>query len=322
MKKNRILILLAVCFASFTAKPQDNFHGYGFQSIVTLNPAAAGSEGDGTLRMMYIMHYPERNMDLHFLSVSYDTYIPLFHGGIAGFVTDNYLGGVLNNLSGGFSYSYHLQAGRNLFVNAGLSAAFRHRGINASKVILPDQIDPLRGPVLPSGESINNRGRTIFDVGTGFMIMWGDFTSGVSVNHLSKPDIGWNGASEDQLPWHITLFAMKVFNLSRKNELSLQPVFLFDFCGDELNVASGATLGNEKFAVSSLLSYSGNGDINLQPGFSLRFSGSLLFYNYCFNLTSENGMLPFTMYHQAGLSLSLNNVDKRKVIKAIKFPNL
>jgi len=32
--------------------------------------------------------------------------------------------------------------------------------------------------------------------------------------------------------------------------------------------------------------------------------------------------LPFTMYHQAGLSLSLNNVDKRKVIKAIKFPNL
>lgn len=322
VKKLRLLIAVAVCFASVSVNSQGDFYAPALESMVTFNPAAAGAEGDGTLRMLYIMRYPERNFNLHYLSVSYDTYISLLHGGISGFVTDNYQGGIINNISGGLSYSYHLQAGRDLFINAGLSAVFQHRGINSRDIIMPDQIDPVRGPVLPSGEIINGRGRTVFDVGTGFMIMSGNYTGGISVNHLAKPDMAGRNASEDQLPWHFTIFSMTIFNLSQKSRLNLQPLLLFDLYGKDITAEAGAMLGTEKASVSSLFSFMSNGDVNLQSGFSFQIFKGLFFYNYCFNLTSVNGMLPFTMYHMAGLSISLNNVDKRKVIKAIKFPNL
>ena len=58
-------------------------------------------------------------------------------------LSDDYLGGIVNDMRGGLSYSYFFQAGKDLFINAGLSASFYHRGYNFDKAVLPDQIDPL-----------------------------------------------------------------------------------------------------------------------------------------------------------------------------------
>jgi hypothetical protein len=63
-------------------------------------------------------------------------------------------------------------------------------------------------------------------------------------------------------------------------------------------------------------------DIDLQAGFSFKKGSILVFYNYCFNIASENRVLPMSLLHQAGMALSLNNVDKRKIIKTINFPKL
>ena len=52
---------------------------------------------------------------------------------------------LVNDLRGGLSYSYFLQAGRDLYINAGLSASFFHRGFNFSDAVFPDQIDPMGG---------------------------------------------------------------------------------------------------------------------------------------------------------------------------------
>jgi hypothetical protein len=48
----------------------------------------------------------------------------------------------------------------------------------------------------------------------------------------------------------------------------------------------------------------------------------VIFYNYRFNLVSADNVLPFPLFHHTGISLNLNNVDKRKTIKTINFPKL
>ena len=81
---------------------------------------------------------------------------PYLHGGAGFYLSDDYLGGIVNDLRGGFSYAYFLQAGKDLFINAGLSASVYHRGYNFGNAVLPDQIDPLGGVSFPSSEMLVN----------------------------------------------------------------------------------------------------------------------------------------------------------------------
>ena len=46
------------------------------------------------------------------------------------YISNDYLGGIVNELRSGLSYTYFLQAGKDLYINAGLSASFFHRGFN------------------------------------------------------------------------------------------------------------------------------------------------------------------------------------------------
>ena len=113
------------------------------------NPALSGSEGDGVLRLSYLNFYPGNSYNLHSVYFSYDSYFPVLHGGAGIYLSDDYLGGIINDLRGGLSYAYFLKAGKDLFINAGLSASVFHRGFNFKNAVLPDQIDPLGGVVIP-----------------------------------------------------------------------------------------------------------------------------------------------------------------------------
>lgn len=315
-----IIVFLILEFFFADAKPQDRFYGPGYQSIILVNPASVGAEGDGVMRMIYMNPYPGRGFDLHSFSVSYDTFIPLLHGGVACFFTNDYLGGILNDIRGGFSYSYHLQAGNNLFINAGLSAAIQHRGVSRGNIILPDQIDPLRGVVMSSQEIINYRGKSFFDVGTGVMVIYGRYIAALSVNHLALPDYEGYGSPESLLKRRLSLYATATF--SPAGNLDIRPLFLFDMAGKDITVAAGATGGAEPLSINVLAIAGRAGDINMQTGLSFKKGKVLFFYNYCFNLTSVNSLMPFSLYHQGGIGISLNNVNKRNVIKTINFPEL
>jgi len=322
MGKKIAIILFVCCVSSVTSAPQDVFYGPGFRQVVMVNPASAGMEGDGIIRMSYINQYPGRGFNLHTFFMSYDGFIPLFHGGIAGYILNDYTGGILNDLRGGFSYSYHLQAGKDFFINAGLSASVQHRGINADRIVLPDQIDPLQGAVLPSSENISGRGRSVFDVGTGFTLTVGNYFAGFAVNHLAKPDLEGSELPESILKRRLTMFASGNFDTGRRMKVTLMPFLFFDMSGKEILSAAGGAIAAGGVSLNGLAMINNNGDINLQTGFSIKKWKGLFFYNYCFNLTSANRLLPFSLYHQGGLSISLNNVDKRKTVKAINFPEL
>lgn len=301
---------------------QETGYGPGYQTILINNPAFAGSQSDGILRLSYLNFYPGNNYNLHTLFVSYDTYLPLIHGGAGFFLSDDYLGGIVNELRGGFSYSYHLQANKNTFINAGLSASFYHRGFNRGNIILPDQIDPVSGVSYPSAETIGYRGRTVLDLGVGFLVVAGKFLGGFSLSHLTSPDLSGTGNSAERLNRKLTLNISSEINAGKKKQISIMPVLFGEIQGDLMTAGVGGSFGSNIIALNSMLLINKAKDIDLQAGFSVRAGILQLFYNYCFNIKSENRLLPLSLLHQAGVAVVLNNVDKRKIIKTINMPKL
>jgi type IX secretion system PorP/SprF family membrane protein len=296
--------------------------GPGFQMIGMYNPAFSGIEGDGVLRLSYLNLYPGNNYSLHSVYVSYDSYFPVLHGGAGFYLSDDYLGGIVNDLKGGLSYTYFLQAGRDLFINAGLSASFYHRGYNFDRAVLPDQIDPFGGVSLPSAEFLTNSGKTLFDIGAGFLFIKGNIFGGFSINHLAEPDLSQTGLPDERLKRKLLLHLSADISLNKTNSLKIRPLSYLLVQGQYLAGGSGAALESNYLSVNAVVMGDNEKNMNIQTGFSFNTGKISVFYNYRFNIITANKSMPLSLLHHTGLAFSLNNIEKRNLIKTINLPKL
>jgi len=297
-------------------------YGFGYQSALISNPSITGTEGDGFLRLSYLNLYPGNSFNLHSVMLSYDAYFSSLHGGAGFWLSDDYLGGIYNDLKAGLSYAYHLKAGDNLFFTGGLSASVYNRGFDFSNAVLPGQIDPFGGVVFPQMEVINARGNTVFDLGTGFMVISGWFFGGFSITHLSEPDLSKSNYSEDRLSRTLMVHAAGDFYLNKVKNLKLRPLVKCEINDEWYSLAGGVVFENNILSVSSVAMMDKSDNFDIQAGFSINTGGIIVFYNYRFNIVSGNNLMPFSLMHHTGLAFSLNNVDKRKTVKTINFPKL
>ena len=311
-----IIILFPLC-----SQGQDSDPGPGYQMMMINNPSLAGSEGDGVLRLSYLSYYPGNNFNLHSVYFSYDSYFPVLHGGAGIYLTDDYQGGIINDIRGGLSYSYYLQAGKDLFINAGLTASFYSRGYNFNNAVLPDQIDPLGGVSVPSSETLALQGRTVFDVGAGFLFMSGNFAGGFSINHLAEPDLSSTG-EPDQIKRKYLIHLSADFDLNKDLNLKIQPLAFFETSEDYYIGGAGTALESKYLAINALFLSESANSLDVQCGFAFYTGRISVFYNYRLNIISQNKSMPLSLLHQTGLAFSLNNVEKRNTIKTINFPKL
>jgi type IX secretion system PorP/SprF family membrane protein len=290
--------------------------------MMVSNPALAGSEGDAVLRLSYLNYYPGNNYDLHSVYFSYDSYFPQLHGGAGVFLTDDYLGGIINDFRGGFSYAYFLQAGKDLFINGGLSASVYHRGFNFNNAVLPDQIDPLGGVSIPSSELLASKGKTVIDLGAGFTFISGKFSGGFSIDHLAEPDLSSTGGSNERLKRKFILHLSGDFSLSESQNLKIRPLTYLVVQRGYFFGGAGAALEGKSLSFNAMFLADSGKDLNIQTGFSFSTGIMVVYYNYRFNVISGNNLLPLSLLHQTGLAFSLNKVEKRNTIKTINFPKL
>ena len=311
-----IIVIPAYCFG------QETDPGPGFQMIMMNNPAFSGSEGDGVLRLSYLNFYPGNNYNLHSVYFSYDSYFPALHGGAGFYLSDDYQGGIVNDFRGGLSYAYFLQAGKDLFINAGLSGSIYHRGYSFDKAVLPDQIDPLGGVSIPSSEILASSGRTVFDIGAGFLFISGKIFGGFSINHLAEPDLSATGFSNERLKRKLLLHLSGDLNLSKTQSLKVRPLAFLGLQGGFFSAGTGAVMESNYLSVNAILLGDNGRNLNIQTGFSFKSGKVSVYYNYRFNIVSGNKLIPLSLLHQTGVAFSLNNVDKRNIIKTINFPKL
>jgi type IX secretion system PorP/SprF family membrane protein len=318
------LLYIAVAYFTINAScfGQETDYGPGYQHILISNPAFSGADGEARLRLSYLNFYPGNQYGLHTFYSSCDSYFSELHGGAGIWLSDDYYGGIVNDLRGGLSYAYFLQAGKELFINAGLSASIFHRGFNFSNAVLPDMIDPLGGAGIPSSEALASQGKTVFDVGTGFLFIYREFLGGFSLNHLSQPSLSEKSYSDEKLKREVVIHLAYTIRMGKNKDLIIKPVGFFEYQANYLSWSAGAVLENNILSLNALMIKDNVRNTNMQTGFSLKAGLITLFYNYRFNVVSQNSVLPFSLLHQTGLAFSLNNVDKRKATGRISFPKM
>ena len=322
MLRKPVILLIIIIGTSSAANAQGIRSGPYYQILLMDNPALSGSEGDGVLRLSYLNYYPGNRYDLNSARLSYDSYFPGLHGGTAIYLSEDYLGGIINDLRGGFSYAYFLQAGKDLFINAGLTASVFHRGYNFGNAVLPDQIDPVGGVSFPTSEVLDNKGSTVFDVGAGFLVTSGILMGGFAINHLAEPELSSSAISTVKIKRQYTFNLSADFSLNGKAGLKLDPLVLAVNQGDFFSVGAGASLEGSNLALNTVVFGDNGNNLNIQSGFSFKFNVVSVYYNYQFNAITGNSLLPFSLLHQVGLAFSLTNIEKRKAINTINFPKL
>ena len=314
-----LLLLTVICFKSYC---QETDPAPLYQTVLMNNPAMSGSGESGTIRLSYLNFYPGNGYNLHSLYLSYDSYFSAIHGGAAFYLTNDYLGGHVNNIRGGVSYSYFLQAGDNLFINAGLTASVFHQGFNFKNAILPDQIDATGGAIYPSSEALASSGRTVFDIGTGFVFKSGQFSGGLAILHLSEPYLSTESIQKEILKRELYMHLCGDFSVGSRKNFYLRPIMFSSIQDDFFIVGAGTSFENERIAISLITMNDNIGNLNLQTGFSIGVDFLRFNYSYRFNVISDNALLPLSLLHQAGITFSLNNFDKRNRLNTIKFPEL
>lgn len=297
-------------------------YGPGFQTLMMRNPGAAGSGEEGKLRMSYLSFFPGSGYDFHSAWFSYDSYFEPLHGGAGIYFAGDYSGGIMNDLRGGISYAYFLQAGRDLFINAGLGASFIRRGFSFANAVLPDQINPVTGISGPSYETPGDRAFTALDIAAGLMFSTGIFTGGMSVSHLTAPSLSDSGSEYERIKRELSADLSAAFSFSRNKDMKISPLAVFTYTDDWFTAGTGAVLSGNRFSVNAVFLYCTDDKMDLQAGFSLKSGKLMLWYNYRFNVFSRNAVLPASLLHQTGLSFSLNNVEKRNNIRTIILPEM
>ena len=316
------ILFTFLLFCPVVLPGQETDPGPGYQMVLMNNPALSGSEGSGIIRLSYLNFYPGNGYNLHSVYLSYDSYFKVLHGGASFYLAEDYLGGSVNNIRGGAAYSYFLQAGEDLFINAGLTGSIYHQGYNFENSVLPDQIDPLGGALYPSAESLIASGRTVFDIGAGFTFIKGWLSGGLAMLHLAQPDMSPDGMDKEEIKRKLYVHLCGDLPLNKLRKVYARPVAYVSYQDNFLLAGAGLSVENERLAANIIGMGDNEGNIDLQTGFSFRAGIVRFDYAYRFNVISDNNMLPLSLLHQTGLEFSLYDVEKRKGIKTINFPKL
>lgn len=285
------------------------------------NPAWTGATGVPVLNISAYTFLPGNGFNLKSVYASYDGYFPGLHGGAGVWLADDMLGDVMNDLRAGACYAYHFRAGRNLYVNAGLTASLVSRGIRTGSIILPEDIDPFGGITGGSSTYTSPSAYYGFDLGTGVSFSTGPWYGGLSVMHLTQPSLSDDSQAEERIKRLYTLNAGNSFTVGNTG-LSLNPSAAFLLQNNNISVYLG-TEASWRGIISGLSLWHTTKGFTVAAtslGWDANPVKIIISYNYI--LAGGDVSFKGTAIVKAGLSFSFNNVEKSRVPHIIKLPVL
>lgn len=319
-----ILLLLLTCPE---AGGQDAYFSQFFNSILYLNPAYAGSAHQTRISAAYRNQMPALGSPWVTYNASFDMPVKPLQGGIGINISNDALGPALNRVSADAMYSYFLAVNQRLTVNAGFQVSYSHRFLKSTELVFPDQVDP-RGGINPTTETIGDMSKGYPDFAVGFTAHTRTAYGGVSMHHLTKPDMSMTKSSRQPLPRKLTVHGgMFIPIYERKlgrEALRLNPNLVYQHQGifRQINygldviyktVYAGAWLRHSMdFAVNAIILHIGYEHDYFRIG-----------YSHDFNVYSPWKAMKNVGAHEFSLMLKLeNNGGPRDRFRTIKSPKI
>ncbi len=209
----RIFLIITGLLISVCGRTQDPHFSQFFASPLTLNPALTGKfNGTSRLAINYRNQWPTINTAFRTGTASLDfgilpNRIPeydQFGVGIMGMYDENGAGVMKNSYISG-SVAYHKGLDENGYhqLGVGFSTTYAQRKLDVSKLDLEDELTALGFTGVTSDFFANNSGFlniNYIDVNAGFLYSgattdYNNFYLGVSVYHINKPKVSFQGAN-------------------------------------------------------------------------------------------------------------------------------
>lgn len=326
------LILLTILAATLfiqESKAQDPEFSQFYANPLYLNPAYAGGEICPRLVVNYRNQWPSLGNSFVTYNFSYDQYVEKIYGGLGMLVNvDNAGSGMLRTTQASLMYAYRLRAAKNLYINMAVQGTFLQRSLNWDKLQFEDQIDPQLGFINPTSERPPDKSSVIApDFSAGAVFDWnGIIHGGVSVHHLTQPDLAFYNDNNSKLPMKMTAHAGVNINLKTTSNFAgnveptfyISPNLLYQQQGPwhQLNaglyivrfpVVVGGWFRHNFENADAVIALVGLTYMNLKFGYSYDMTLS--------KLKSNTGGA-----HEVSVTWQFNCVEKKRRLKAISSP--
>ena len=182
---NVIIIIICLCL---NIKSQDAEFTQFYSNPIYLNPAFAGSNICPRMSINHRSQWTGIPSVFNTTSFSYDQNFEKFKGGLGILIlSDRLTNSIQNNKISGI-YSYELKISKKIILRTGLEASFWQNKFDQSQLTYIDMIDPLRGFVLPTSNSLLNNSINGVDFSAGILAYRENVFLGFSTHHLSEPE--------------------------------------------------------------------------------------------------------------------------------------
>jgi type IX secretion system PorP/SprF family membrane protein len=211
----KTVIYSLLLFWSTGLAGQDPFFSQFFSSILSLNPAYTGSAQIPRISAIYRNQTPALGSPFVTYNASYDRPVKILQGGLGINLSNDVQGpGVLNRSSIDALYAYHLAVSSKITINAGFQASYSYRILRTSGMILPDGLDQ-SGTYLPT-EVLADQNRGYPDFAVGFLAYNRNAYAGVSMHHLTRPNMSLSRTQHQPLPRKLTVHGGIFFSIYEK----------------------------------------------------------------------------------------------------------
>lgn len=188
--RKQIAILAFLGLAALVAQAQDPIFSQFYAMPLQINPGFAGSSFAPRVGMAYRNQWTGFSNAYRTYALFYEQQLDHFNSGIGfNLQGDNAGDGILRSTAASVNYAYRLSVDDGLTLKLGIEAGARQVNLDWEKLIFPDQLDPLDGIVLNSGEirpDVVNR--TMLDLGAGLLAGGRRWYAGFAMKHLNTPD--------------------------------------------------------------------------------------------------------------------------------------
>jgi type IX secretion system PorP/SprF family membrane protein len=323
-----IIIVLTMISIMPVAYSQDPLFSQFYANPLYLNPALAGATICPRAIGNFRDQWPSIGGAFITYNASYDQYVNGIHGGLGVMVTaDRQGGGTLNTTSINLMYAYKFNISSRLSASAALGAGYFQRHIAYEKLVFEDMINRATGEVDPSltkEKAPDSPTVGAPDFTAGVMLDYdGKVYGGISVSHLSQPDIGFYSGNPDPLYMKFTVHGGTVINLKEggfgdDREFSISPNLLYQqqFKYHQLDV--GVYLTVDPFIGGVWFRHNFENADALIPLLGVHYKNLRVGYSYDLTLSRLKGASGGA--HEVSASWQFPCVEKRRHIRAIKCP--
>lgn len=195
--KKIILIIIISGICPYALSQDINFSHLN-HSRLFINPGFAGSEKISNLTVSHRNLNPANFGNYVTYKLSYHQFFDFINGGLGlQFIRDNQGSGTINRTYISGMYSYKLRLQKNLYLTPALEMKYAMYSLHTKDLVFPDMFDKSSWEVIgtPPVESLH-RSSDYLEFNTGVILRhineyqrrYRDFTIGLAIHHLNKPN--------------------------------------------------------------------------------------------------------------------------------------